>query len=133
MRDTRPRTPDISRIRSLVSSAETKALVARKLPVDEETALVIFPTIYEAIRQLGDAILWLEGQEPLNHEISLRSLTLLDIKNKLQLNKLDRFRRIRNDSNYRGFKVTVENANEILQFWESCSADILKIINSRVG
>jgi hypothetical protein len=132
MSDTRPRQPNIPRIRSMVSSAKTKAEVINHLPLDENTALVIFPTLYESIRQLGDALLWLEGKEPLNHDVSMRTLASLDIKNKLLLHKLDRFRRIRNDSNYRGFKVTTENAKDIREFWDKCSGEIIEMIEGRI-
>jgi len=35
---------------------------------------------------------------------------------------------IRNDANYRGFKVTVAQAKEILEFWKTCSQEIISIL-----
>lgn len=39
--------------------------------------------------------------EPLSHEVSLEILKEIDVKEKVKLNYLTRFKRIRNDINYR--------------------------------
>ncbi len=49
----------------------------------------------------------------------------MEIKNKVLLNKLSRFKKIRNDANYRGFKVTPNQAKEIMDFWDRCGEDLL--------
>ncbi len=116
----------------MVRSAKTKVKVAKNIQLDEESALVIFPAIYEAIRQLGDAELWLLGLEPKNHEVSIQALQELDIKEKILLNHLDRFRRIRNDASYRGHKITLEQSKGILEFWEQCGEDIIRLIEEEM-
>lgn len=128
----RQREPDIEKIKSILNSAKSTVIVTKKIPLTEESATVIFRELYEAIRQLGDAKWWLMGYEPNSHEVSLESLTGLDIKEKLKLNYLDRFRRIRNDVNYRGFRATSSQAKEILDFWNACSEDIIKIIEDEI-
>ena len=85
------------------------------------------------MRQLGDAKWWLLGYE-LNmqkghHQVSMDILKEMDIKEKLKLNHLDRFRKIRNDSNYRAFTVSASQAQEILDFWERCGKEILQILS----
>lgn len=52
----------------------------------------------------------------------------LDIKEKVRLNHLSRFKMIRNDANYRGFKVTLAQAKEIVEFWDICSREIISIL-----
>ncbi|MBN2142139.1 hypothetical protein JW711_02295 [Candidatus Woesearchaeota archaeon] len=125
----RKREPDRQKIKSLIESAKTTMRIVKSIPLDDTSAALIFRETYESIRQLGDAGWWIQGYETSSHDISMQSLTGLDIKEKLKLNRLDRFRRIRNDINYRGFKATITQANEILDFWDSCAKEIIKILD----
>lgn len=129
----RPRQIDAEKINSMIRSAELNIKVIKNLSFNEESATVIFREAYESIRQLGDAYWWVLGYEPSNHEISLESLKELEIKDKLKLNHLPRFKQIRHDANYKGFKVTMAQSKEILEFWDSCSKDIIFIIKSKMN
>jgi hypothetical protein len=122
----RSRQPDTERVKSMIKSAEINAETAKKISLDDNSATLVFREIYESIRQLGDAKWWSIGYEPLNHETSLEILKDIDIKEKVKLNYLPRFKRIRNDANYRGFRVSVSQAKEIIEFWDKCSSDIIK-------
>ena len=124
----RKRKIDSERIKSMIKSSETNAKVAKNISLDENSATLIFRELYESIRQLGDAKWWLESYEPSNHEISIGILKEIDIKEKLKLNFLERFKKIRNDANYRGFRVTTAQAKEIIDFWDKCGVEIVKIL-----
>jgi len=124
----RHRQRDIEKIRSMISSAEINARVTKSLKINEDTATLIFREVYESIRQLGDAKWWLLGYEPGNHEISPEILKEFDIKDKVKLNSLDRFKKIRHDVNYRGFRATINQAEEILEFWNNAGEDVLRIL-----
>jgi len=124
----RKRTADFERAKSMIKAAEINAKVIKKLVLDDESSTVIFREIYESIRQLGEARWWSLGYEPTNHDICLESLKELEIKEKLKLNYLDRFKKIRHDANYKGTRVTVNQAEEILEFWDKCSKDIINLI-----
>lgn len=128
----RIRQTDKEKIKSLITSAKINADVVKKIKVDELSSTVIFREIYESIRQLGDAQWWLTGYEPLNHEVSLEILKEMEIKQKIKLNHLARFKKIRNDINYRGFRATVVQAQEILSFWDSCGKEIIDITESKM-
>jgi hypothetical protein len=52
----------------------------------------------------------------------------MDIKEKIKLNNLDRFKRTRHDANYHGFRVSLPQAKEIIDFWDNCNKDIIKNI-----
>ena len=52
----------------------------------------------------------------------------MDIKEKILLNSLDRLKKIRHDANYRGFRISVNQAQEIITFWDKCAIEIMKII-----
>lgn len=124
----RPRQIDSERIKSMIKSAETNAKVAKNIQLNEDSATVIFREIYESIRQLGDAKWWLIGYEPSNHEISMDILKEMDIPGKVKLNFLSRFKAIRHDANYKGFQVSVSQAKEIIDFWDRCGKDIIKVL-----
>lgn len=124
----RNRQKDQEKIKSIINSAEVNAKVTKTIKINEDTATLIFREIYESIRQLGDAKWWILGYEPTNHEISIEALKDLEIKEKLKLNSLDRFKKIRHDINYRGFRASISQAEEILDFWNNCGEEIIKIL-----
>jgi hypothetical protein len=128
----RIRQKDAEKIKSIIKSAENTASVVKSIKLDENSATVIFREMYEAIRQLGDAKWWLLGFEPLNHDVSLEILKELDIKERFRLNFLKRFKKIRNDANYRGFSVTASQAKELLDFWDGCGKDIIAILKKEL-
>ncbi len=121
----RRRSPDKEKVRSMIESSTITMNVVRAIPLTDASATLIFREAYESIRQLGDARWWLRGYEPRNHEVSMEILQEMDITEKVRLNHLGRFKKIRNDANYRGFKVSMAQAQEILEFWDVCSADII--------
>lgn len=129
----RNRQKDIEKIKSMICSAEINARVTKEIKLNEDRATLVFREIYESIRQLGDAKWWLLGFEPKNHEISLDILKELDIKEKIKLNSLDRFKKTRHDLNYRGFRATIPQAEEILEFWDKCGEEIVKILKKEIA
>jgi hypothetical protein len=128
----RIRQKDAEKIKSIIKSAENTASVVKSIKLDENSATVIFREMYEAIRQLGDAKWWLLGFEPLSHDVSLEILKELDIKEKFRLNFLKRFKKIRHDANYRGFRVTASQAKELLDFWDTCGKEIIAILKKEL-
>lgn len=129
----RVRQADNERIKSMVNSAEVNAKVAKTVALSEDSATLIFREIYESVRQLGDAYWWTSGYEPSNHEISVDILKELHISGSVKLNYLSRFKQIRHDANYKGFRVTSSQAREIIEFWDSCSKEIIGIIKSKLN
>ncbi len=119
------RSPDINRANSLINVAELTANAVLKISLNEENATMIFRELYEVLRQLGDAKLWKLGYEARQHEPSIKILMDARIKDKLALNRLDRFRVIRHDANYRGNQITLNQAKEILEFWKDHGKELL--------
>lgn len=129
----RNRQRDIEKIKSMINSAEINIKVIKTIKINDDTATLVFREAYESIRQLGDAKWWLLGYEPSNHEISLEILKDLDIKEKIKLNSLDRFKKTRHDINYKGFRATIFQAEEVLEFWDKCGEEIIKILKKEIG
>lgn len=128
----RNRQKDTEKIISMIDSAEVNAIVAKSIKVNEDSATLVFREIYESIRQIGDAKWWFLGYEPTNHEISLEILKEFDITEKVKLNSLDRFKKTRHDVNYRGFRATVSQAEEILNFWDKCIKEIIAVLKKEI-
>ncbi len=124
----RKRLPDKERVKSMIELATINMNVVKTIPLSDKSAILVFRETYESIRQLGDARWWTLGYEPRNHEVSMEILKELDIKEKIRLNHLNRLKNIRNDANYRGVKVSTNQAQEILEFWNVCSDDIISIL-----
>ncbi len=121
----RKRSLDRERINSMIEAAVMNMGVVKSISLTEQSAILIFRETYESIRQLGDAKWWLLGYEPRNHEVSMEMLKEMDITEKIRLTHLSRFKAIRNDINYRGFKVSLAQAREIVGFWNSCCGEII--------
>lgn len=128
----RLRQKDFEKIKSMINSAEDNSIVTKDIKLNDKTATLIFREIYESIRQLGDAKLWLLGYEPLNHEVSMEILKEFNISEKVKLNSLDRLKKIRHDINYRGFRASIEQAKEIVEFWDNCGIEILSLLKNEI-
>ncbi len=128
----RKRSLDKEKIKSIIESSTTTMSVIKTIPITEQSAILIFRETYESIRQLGDAQWWLMGYEPRNHEVSMEILKEMNIKERVKLYHLSRFKAIRNDANYRGFKVAPMQAKEILEFWEHCSQEIITLLRKEI-
>lgn len=124
----RKREIDKFKIKSTLESAKDTALVAKSIKITDKSATLVFREIYESIRQIGDAKWWSIGYEPQNHDISLSILKSMEIKNKVKLNFLDRYKQIRHNANYQGEKVSETQAKEIIDFWNLCGEDLMKTI-----
>jgi len=124
---------DIEKIKAMINSAEINARVTKSIKLNEDSATIIFREIYESIRQLGDAKWGLIGFEPGNHEISMEMLKEFDIKDKIKLYSLDRFKKIRRDVNYRGFRTSISQTEEILDFWNKCGEEIIRILRKEMS
>jgi len=125
---------DLPRSRSLVSSAEKNAAAALQIALSDGTSTVIFKEIYDSIRQSGDAMWWLIGYEPKSHSASLEILREdAQVSDKVSLENLQRFKNMRNDSEYSGYTVSVAQAREIVDFWKTTGLELLKWMKKRVA
>lgn len=132
MGDLRQKPVDKARVKSAIAFAETNAGVAKTFLLTEESATIVFSAMYESVRQLGMAKWWLLGYDPSNHGIALDILKEMDIRDKIKLNYLDRFKKIRHDAHYRVVRVTLSQAKELIDFWDTSGKQILEILKTAV-
>ncbi len=122
-------------VKSLIISAEETMDTQLQIPLTEKSATSIFRETYESLRQLGDALWWQIGYETQTHDASIESIKeseFLTSEQKIKSNSLDRFRTIRHDANYRGFKVSIVQAQEIIEFWKFVGKSLLLHIKSSI-
>jgi|SRR3989338_4781309 len=122
--------------KSLLNSSKNNAEVILSIPLNEKNATIILRELYESIRQLGEAMWWLKGYAPQSHDVSLEILKEIDFlkdTQKVKLNYLDRFKTIRHDANYRGFKVSEAQTKEIIEFWNNVAKEILSHLEKQLA
>ena len=118
--------PDRIRAKSLIEASERTMRAVQGFGITDETATIVFRETYESIRQLGDARWWLKGFKPKDHEVSMEVLKEEKISHSTKLQKLDRFRAIRNEANYQGYMIPRAIAQEIIGFWRECGEELLE-------
>ncbi len=129
----RKRTIDTQRLNSLLSSAKDNSDYASSLEINEKSSTAIFKELYDCFRQLGDAKLLLLGYESQgkgSHEVSIEAIQEEKV-DFLAFNNLDRFRRLRNDANYKGYKATVADAQDISNVWKNCGNKLINLLRAR--
>ncbi|QGA80053.1 HEPN domain-containing protein [Candidatus Nanohalobium constans] len=107
--------PNPSQARSLIQKAEKRLRYVKGRNITEENADLILEDSYEAVREALDAFLVLDGYKPHSHEASIiYGFENLEIPYGTT-NKLNKFRKLRNDSKYRGEDIKRKEAEKILK------------------
>lgn len=106
--------PDPAEAESLIKQAFERLMDLLSLPLTETNSPFRFEDAYECIREAVQAFMAKEGLNPYSHEAIIafgREKKLLDEREAFTL---DRYREKRNDINYRGQKVTLEEAKGVI-------------------
>ncbi len=91
-----------------------------------------FENAYEAVRELADALLALEGWKSFSHEASISFLQKFSEFNKIELEILDKIRKKRNDSKYYGKIIDKNQAEEDIKFLKKIFDKLIKILNIKL-
>jgi len=109
--------PDRQLARSLVKIAKLRLKNLESISIMDENSFSFIENCYEAIREMIDALMALKGFKSYSHEASvefLKDFYSLKIGYAL-VNKVDNYRKIRNDIKYKGLLTTKKEAEEILK------------------
>lgn len=109
--------PDKQLAKSLVRIAKLRLKNLEPSPISDENSFSVVENCYEAIRELIDALMALRGFKSYSHEATvefLREFYSVNIGYSA-VNKVDRYRRIRNDIKYKGLLTSKSEAEEILK------------------
>ncbi len=116
--------PDRAEARSLFKRSKQKFENMEKLGIEESTATDYFENVYETCKMLIQAFMALEGYNPYSHEAVIAyALDRLDIDEAIA-NRLNKYRKLRNDISYRGEAATIEEANRIKKLYKELREEL---------
>lgn len=105
---------DNNLISSLIKSSNKKFISSERLELDETTASTRISIIYESLRELLEAVSVGKGFKIYNHECFCSFLN--EVCNEENLSKeFDKFRKIRNQVNYYGKDISVEETKILIK------------------
>ncbi len=108
---------DIPTAKSLFFKAKRKFDNMEKLGIDKETSSDYFENLYESVKMLIQSFMELDGYHPYSHEaIVAYSIDILGLEDAV-VNRLNRFRKMRNDMIYRGDIATENEARDIKELF----------------
>ena len=128
--EVRKTTKDISLAESLVKRLKENADYILTLESTEKSAPIIFRNLYDCLREAVDAILALEGYKSYSHQASIIFLKNFKDFSEEDLQKLDNFRKKRNNSLYYGKPIILDETKEIIEFYKNKIMIMLNIINN---
>ena len=108
--------PDPAEAESLLKQAQARWADLRTLSINEKNASFRFESAYECLREAIQSFMAREGYNPYSHEAVVVYAAEKGLLNEKETISFDRYREKRNDLNYRGQKITLEEAQEIITF-----------------
>jgi hypothetical protein len=114
---------DISFSKALILNAQKDLSFLNELEVNEKSARRLTADYYDVLRIILEAIAILDGYKIYSHEAF--SYFLSEKGDSVSALKFDRFRKIRNNINYYGADISVEESKEVIE-------DIKKLVDSLI-
>ncbi|HLC84425.1 MAG TPA: hypothetical protein VJH22_01385 [Candidatus Nanoarchaeia archaeon] len=112
-REAKPIKPDIELAASLVNTSQNKAKSSDLLPLQKETVSSKISLSYDSVRELLESIALRQGFKIYNHVCYTGFLKEVLKENGIG-EEFDELRIIRNDINYYGKEVSIEEARDVL-------------------
>ena len=108
--------PNVDMARSLIEKAEIRLERIKKEEVDEKIASMVFEDIYELLRESCQSLMEIKGYKPYSHEALIAFMKENNLLNFNEINILDNYRILRNNSIYKAEKVSFDKCGEALDF-----------------
>jgi len=110
-------TVDKQLAKNLVKVASMRIKILESIPITENNSFSFIENCYEAIREMIDALMALKGFKSYSHEASIEFLKkFYSIQLTMgNVNKIDRYRKIRNDIKYRGLLTSRNEAEDVVK------------------
>ncbi len=121
--------PDKEFAKSLINDASERFEKSTMLDV-KLFSKIIFENIYDAIREILDALLAADGYKSYSHEASIAYLRKYKIEDSVIM-ELDSLRYKRNSSKYYGKGISPDDVLEIIRFYKSHSEQLIQIIKKK--
>ena len=121
--------PNKSLAKNLVEKAEIRISRILKTDIEEKEASIVFEDVYEIVREAAQAIMELKGYKPYSHEALIAFLKEGAYLPEKEINILNNYRILRNNSVYRAEKVSSKKCKEALEF----AKNTLSLIKNKVN
>lgn len=119
--------PDVEMAESLQKTSANKVFSSNALEFRDETVAAKISLSYDAVRELLEAIALMRGFKIYNH-ICYVALLKEILEQPRMGEDFDTFRKIRNDINYYGKEVSIQEAQQILKQIESLRKELIRIL-----
>ncbi len=119
--------PNSSMAKALLEKAEIR-LTRINESITEKEASIIFEDIYESLREASQSLMELKGYKPYSHEALISFLNENKFLSLENVNIINNYRILRNNSVYKAEKVSKEKCLEALKF----AREILPEINKKL-
>jgi uncharacterized protein (UPF0332 family) len=120
---------DTDLIKSLIENSRNKLESSNELKMNEITAISKFSLAYDSLREILEALSIEKGYKIYNYECFTAFLKEI-LNEKEKGNNFDEIRKIRNDVNYYGKQITIEEAEEIIDKIKNLRQEIFNILKS---
>ncbi|MFW6025206.1 MAG: hypothetical protein ACOCRX_02580 [Candidatus Woesearchaeota archaeon] len=101
---------------SLMKQARIRLKDLLSLSINEETAPLRFESAYECLKEAIHSFMSLDGYKPYSHEAIFSYAYDKKLLTESEVMRADRYRKIRNDINYRGETVSLKRAKKSIEF-----------------
>lgn len=109
------RTPRPDQAQSLIQKSQKRLKYVEERTIRDDNADLVLEDAYDSIREALDAFLIKNGYKSYSHEATIvYAFEELELSYET-VNKLNKFRKLRNDSKYRGEDITTNEAKEVLR------------------
>lgn len=119
--------PDLQMAESLQKTSINKAYSSEQLELNEQTAAAKISLYYDSARELLEAIALKKGFKIYNHVCYTAFLKEI-LKESNLAEEFDALRKIRNDINYYGKEITLEETKAILMQLKKARQNLIKLL-----
>ena len=102
--------------KSLLQKAEIRLKRIKTNEIEDNQSSIVFEDIYECLREAAQALMEIKGYKPYSHEALISFLKEQKFLSDENVNILDNYRVLRNNSVYKAEKVSLQKCLEALKF-----------------
>ncbi len=102
--------------KSLMSKSELRLQRLMREKITEAESSIIFEEVYELMREAAQSLMQLKGYKPYSHEALISFLKKEELLSPEKINRLNKYRILRNKSVYEAKKISVDTTKNALEF-----------------
>ena len=123
---------DKAKAKGLLKRSKSRFENQKRRKINENTAFEILENTYESIRETLEAGMAAEGYKSNDHVSTIAYAQEKLNLEKTTINKLHRFRKLRNESRYEAKEIRIEEAEQIIEFTESLMPKVTQKVEDKL-